>query len=368
MISQVLLKTNLIKATSRVLLWHLRYLIRQRVSALACGFYITSKCNFACRFCNIWRINPAFQFEFDKAKKVVKELGGLKLIYLSFSGGEPLLVPYIFDLLSLAKDSGVLYTHLVSNGFLMDQERAKEIRNSRLSEVSFSLDGDENEHDTNRGVRGAFKGVLSAIDLVKRYSPGTDIVVNTILDPRNPGAVLTPLSIAKRMGVRIKVQPLNTHPCFGEQVSHQSEAGVLNEYQRKELISVVKILRHSPIVINSKPFLDNYLAFLFCHSRMVLSNKKCIFGYHHFEIFNNRVFPCLEGLEWKGGFSCDEQENGLKGIFSSREYNKTVEGLRGCHNCLNNFYVCYYEPRLNFPIWNFIKSRFNCLKADYAKK
>jgi sulfatase maturation enzyme AslB (radical SAM superfamily) len=368
MISQILLKTNLIKACSRVFLWHLRYLIKHRVSALACGFYITSKCNFACRFCNIWRINPAFQFEFDKSEKIIKELGEMKLIYLSFSGGEPLLVPYIFDLLSLAKNSGILYTHLVSNGFLMDKTKAKEIRNSRLSEISFSLDGNENEHDANRGVKGAFKGVLSAIDLVIRHSPDTNIVLNTIIDPRNPGAVLVPLSIANRMRIKMKVQPLNMHPSFGGQINHQGGMGVLNHEQRKKLMGIIKILKHSPTVINSKAFLDNYSSFLFCNSRTVLTNKKCIFGYHHLEIFNNRIFPCLEGLGWERGFLCEGQGNGINGIFSSREYNKTVEGLKGCRNCSNNFYVCYYEPRLNFPIWNFIKTRSKCLKVDYAKE
>lgn len=359
MISQIVFKTNLIKTAYRVFSWHSRYLLRQRVSPLACGIYITSRCNFSCHFCNIRKINPAFQLGFTQAKKIVAELGKQKLIYISFGGGEPLLVPYIFDLVSLAKESGILYTHLVSNGFLMDQTKAKEMKRSRLSELSFSLDGNENEHDANRGVKGAFNGVLSAIDLVKRYSPATNIVLNAILNPRNPGAVLVPLDIAKKMGIKIKIQPLSRHPFFGEDMSHQRREEVIEEDLRQEIVKVIAFLKKSRTVINSKPFLDNYISFLFRPSKMILAHQRCIFGYHHVEIFNNRLFPCLEGLGWKGGFSCEELERGLRGIFSSPQYNKTVDNLKGCRNCLNNFYVCYYEPRLNFPIWNFLKARLN---------
>lgn len=360
MVKDIIFQRNFFRFIFRIFLWHFRYATTRGVWPLACGFYITSKCNFQCEFCNIWKIKPAFQMSEACAQRMVKELGKMGLLYLSFSGGEPLLVPYLFDLLTYAKESSIIYTHIVSNGYLMDERRAKKLAEANVSEISFSLDGEENVHDKNRGVSGAFGKVIEAIDCVRTYAPKTKIVLNTILDPIHPENAISAVKRAGRLRVKIKVQPENEHPDFGISGCFVKSRRPLQTNEKQNLFEAINLIQSSPYVVNSKAFLENYKTFMFCPGELIFAKDDCIFGYHHIEFFANQIFPCLEGLNWKEGF--DISRGSVKEILTSPPYRKKLEQLRRCSHCQKNYYVCYYEPRLNFPMWNLIKSRLRMPK------
>ncbi len=345
----------------RMARWHGQYVVSRQARPLACGYYLTNRCNFRCAFCNIWRHRPPFTVPEEKAKDTIRQLGDLGLVYFSISGGEPLLVPYVFDLLAHARACGVLYTHLVSNGFLMDEARARELDRSKLSEVSFSLDGPPDTHDTVRGQQHAYAHVLQAVENVKRYAPNTAIVINTILDPHQPEHALHSVATAKGLGVAIKVQPLNAHPNLNPDAPEPPRPRELNRQERDAFLAVIKTLRQARNVVSSHAFLDNYAAYMLDRKRLAFTHSPCIYGYHHVEFFNNQLFPCLEGLDWHDGF--DPYERPLEALFASPEYRQTLERLRGCQGCLRNYYVCYYEPRLSFPIWNLVGSRIRSPRA-----
>lgn len=355
MIKDIIFQRDFFRLAYRVFLWHLRCSLGRNVSPLACGCYITTKCNFQCEFCNIWRIRPSFQLPMAEARKLIKELGEMGLVYFSFSGGEPFLVSYLFDLLAYAKEAGILYTHVVSNGYLLDNSKARELADADVSEISFSLDGDEKVHDKNRGVNGAFKKVIEAVDLVKTHAPKTKIVLNAILDPSYPENAIFAVKVAERLRVKIKVQPLNEHPSFGVQDYAVKTRRSLQADEKKKLLEAIDLIQKSAHVVNSKPFLENFKAFMFSPEKLIFAEDDCLFGYHHIEVFANQVFPCLEGLNWEDGV--DIALKSIEGILTSDSYHKKLQQLKKCSRCRNNYYICYYEPRLNFPVWNLIKSR-----------
>ena len=354
MIKDIVCKSNIPKFLQGVGQWHVRYLVKQKAFPLACSFYITSRCNFKCTFCNIWRMSPSFQIAKDKAFEIIRDLGRNNLVYLSFSGGEPLLVPYIFDLLSSAKQFGIAYTHLVSNGYLMDKSAAKLLKDSKLSEISFSLDGNECRHDEIRCKAGAFERVIGAIDNVKTYSPKTDIVINTIFDVQNPKDTISAIKIAEKLKVKIKIQPLNEHPYLNKKNYVSMEKTSINSDYIQYVLGLLESFQKSPTVVNSYAFIENYKHFLNNPNKVRLANSNCLFGYHHVEIFNNKVFPCLEGLNWTDGF--DLNGHNILDILKTDQYKEKLNLLKKCTGCKKNYYVCYYEPRLNFPITNLLSS------------
>ena len=80
-----------------------------------------------------------------------------------FSGGEVLLVPYVFKLVSFARERG-MSTWLCTNGELVDEAMAQRIADSGIAGVSVSLDGaSAGAHDGLRGATGAFDKALRAI-------------------------------------------------------------------------------------------------------------------------------------------------------------------------------------------------------------
>ncbi len=354
MVRTVLTRMPLLPFASRVIKWHLRHIVSGTASPLACGLYISSACNLRCSFCNIRRCDPPYTVTKERARRLVKELGALKTVYFSISGGEPLLVPYVFDLLEYAKSAGILYTHVVSNGLLMDAERARAMAKAAVSEISFSLDGPEPFHDAARGVAGSYRRVLSAVAHARSHAPGTRVVLNTILDPAAPDNALHAVGVARELGVQIKVQPRNDHPPLGGANSAPQGRHTFSPEERKALEAAVAALIRAPHVVNSRPFLKNYLAFLFHPNRLMLAKSDCILGHHHVENFADRLFPCLEGMGWTNGFEWGERP--LSETFRSAEYVQKLRELRGCTGCQRSYYVCYYEPRLNFPLWNLVRS------------
>ena len=308
MLKQILKNGRSLSLAGRVLRWHLDYLIRRRARPLACGFYITSRCNFRCEFCNIWRIEPPFEAGEGEAKELVASLGKLKLVYFSVSGGEPLLVPYLFRLMAFAKQNGVIYTHFVSNGYLLDDATAKQIRLADVSEVSFSLDADAQNHDRRRKVEGAYAGVVAAVERLKLYAPRTQVVLNAIFDPLFPEGALQAVKAAEAMRVEIKVQPVNRHPDFaGGRPAIEGRRSFSDE-EKERINAALNVLLKRRSVVNSRAFLENYRAFLFAPEKLLFSREKCIFGYHHIEFFSHQAFPCLEGMGWQGGFVVKDTE------------------------------------------------------------
>lgn len=334
----------------RAMTWHLRYLLTKKPSPLVCGLYITNRCNFRCEFCNIWRKKTGKTLSLDKAKAIVDNLSDIGCFYFSISGGEPLLFNEIFDLLQHARKSRIKYLHLVTNGYLLDANKAVQFGKIGIDEISISIDGSESFHDHNRGVHGAYAKALAAVENLKKHAPRVKIVLNAIFSPETPSECLHIVELAHKFNVYAKVQPLNQHPLFNKEdhniVSRQ-------RISPSEVKNTVIKLRKEACIVNSGAFLDNIYNFFCDRKRLIFTNSPCFFGYHHIEILEDgRVFPCLEGLNWENGF---ELNGKLRDLIDSREYGHILNGLKQCTGCQRNYYICYYESRIAFPIQNFMK-------------
>jgi len=240
----------------RYLKWNLKYFFLGRPSPLSCGIYITNKCNFHCDFCTLWRKQTILTLPLEKAKQIVDALNKLGCFYCSITGGEPLLVNYIFDFLKYVKKSKIRYLHMVTNGYALDKERALQLNQIGLDEISISLDGDEEMHDNHRKTKGAYRQAIEAIENIKKFAPNVSIVLNTILFPENLEQVLNVIKIANDFDVYMKVQPLNRHPLFTS-VSIENIQTYAPAKQEKSLKKIIDILCRERCIVNSPAFLTN---------------------------------------------------------------------------------------------------------------
>lgn len=126
-------------------------------------WYITKKCNLLCRHCFIdGGLNPEPEFSTHDATKVIDALGQMKVLYLSFSGGEPFMRSDIFELAGYAADYG-MRVDIATNGTLINRKLAKRIAGSKIFQVQVSIDGTEAVHDSFRGKKGAFSKSAEAV-------------------------------------------------------------------------------------------------------------------------------------------------------------------------------------------------------------
>lgn len=317
---------------------------------LACGCYLTTRCNLACDFCNLHRFPGAPTLERSEALRLARTLGTMRCAYFSLSGGEPLLVPYAEETLAAAKEAGVLYTHMVSNGLLLDENRARALRDSRLDEVSISIDGAPSFHDRVRGREGTHSAAVAAIRAMRRFAPKTTVVVNTVVMPQEPEQALKVLALVEELKVAMKIQPRNFHPVFGCIRAAENVGRV----QEVKIRRVMEALASSPRVINSRAFLRSASEFLATGATATLEGRPCQLGYHHLEVWpDGTVFPCLEGMGWTSAFKLRD----WPGVMFGSDYREAVKNLSTCARCRSTCYVCYFESRLSFPIGNFLRFR-----------
>lgn len=125
--------------------------------------HLTNRCNLRCIHCYMdsgKAINDELTYE-EWAALIGYVASRVKRPYLSISGGEPLLVPYVCDLISHARSSGFDEVGLITNGMLLSRETVRKLEDSGLTNIAVSLDGaTEAVNDLVRG-RGVFARVVA---------------------------------------------------------------------------------------------------------------------------------------------------------------------------------------------------------------
>ena len=123
---------------------------------------VTSRCNLACSHCYAACHGPQKELTTDQALAVIDDLAAFKVPVILFSGGEPFAREDIFTLAAHAVQKGVRVV-FSTNGTLIDDARADEIKKIGVSYVGISIDGTEQVHDTFRRHPGAYRLSLAAI-------------------------------------------------------------------------------------------------------------------------------------------------------------------------------------------------------------
>ena len=123
---------------------------------------VTRSCNLSCIHCYSNSENKIYQGELttNESKSLIDDLSSFKIPALLLSGGEPLLRKDIFELIDYAKRIGLRIT-LSTNGTLITEAIAQQIKSASVDYVGISLDGIGEVNDRFRGIAGAFKRAIS---------------------------------------------------------------------------------------------------------------------------------------------------------------------------------------------------------------
>lgn len=90
-------------------------------------------------------------------------------VFIHLIGGEALLREDLMEIITYIKKSG-FNTSITTNGYCIDEAMAKRIIASGLTGIFLSLDGFKEEtHDYLRGVKGSYRRVMQAIELLDKH-------------------------------------------------------------------------------------------------------------------------------------------------------------------------------------------------------
>ena len=125
---------------------------------------ITSNCNENCEFC--YRIICNKENTYEQNKRILDILINLKIDRITWSGGESLLYPNLFDLMKEAHENNI-QNNIITNGKVLTPTVVDEIE-EYTDYITFSLDALNEEINTGLG-RGKNHGkhVIELLEYLK---------------------------------------------------------------------------------------------------------------------------------------------------------------------------------------------------------
>ncbi len=168
----------------------------------------TNKCNYRCRHCyNNSGKGIENELNDEELEDVVRQAVDLRPISMCFCGGEPTLRKNYLDLIKIGVSKGS-EVNMVSNGSNFNLDILKEIKASGLGTLQISLDGANSmQHDTLRGVPGAFEKAIESIKNAKN----ANLRVMTALTPNkmNINSIDQYVKLCFDLGVdEVRIMPL----------------------------------------------------------------------------------------------------------------------------------------------------------------
>lgn len=123
-----------------------------------------SRCNCRCMMCDIWKIRQIREITAADLEPHVASLRKLKVKWIVFSGGEPLMHSDLASLARMCRAEGMRVTILTA-GLLLERNAA--MLAASVDDVIVSIDGPLAIHDLIRGVPGAFRRLQRGIQALR---------------------------------------------------------------------------------------------------------------------------------------------------------------------------------------------------------
>lgn len=158
---------------------------------------VSYQCNMRCEHCFVHKNTD--RLDVKTMLQTIRNLSekGLFVVYYTF--GEPTLAPLWLPLVRQVRKLGLVQI-LMSNGYTIDDAMAEAIQEAGVSRVMISIDHIlPEEHDKNRGVPGAHRRALAAIETLKKHC--VPVGIATTITPRNVDVISHIYHLAESCGV-----------------------------------------------------------------------------------------------------------------------------------------------------------------------
>jgi radical SAM protein with 4Fe4S-binding SPASM domain len=151
---------------------------------------VTRRCNLACAYCgssclpNATRDEMSIGQWIDCLRQIAADFDASKIM-VAVTGGEPLLKEHVDDLFAELHRLGFHYG-MVTNGFFLDEQRARGMIDAGIGSISISMDAPGEVNDRLRG-KGASQKVAQAVAALQQVGfKGKLEIISTITKPAVP--------------------------------------------------------------------------------------------------------------------------------------------------------------------------------------
>jgi MoaA/NifB/PqqE/SkfB family radical SAM enzyme len=163
---------------------------------------ITARCQADCYHCSAARHRYKFRPELttDQWKSVLRQIEDVGIVNIVFTGGEPLLRPDIYELISFVRkdeSNAMMFT----NGMLLTEENVKKLVDAGLFSLNVSIDSpDPKAHDELRKVHRCFERATEGARRAREA--GLIVGISTYATPERlrTGQIMEMIRLAKDVG------------------------------------------------------------------------------------------------------------------------------------------------------------------------
>lgn len=324
---------------------------------------LTYSCNLRCKMCNIRNLKVDFEITSGDVMRLIDEAVEWGVPEVLFLGGEPFLHKDIIRFVMYAGNKG-LSTTIVTNGTLIDERLAEIIVDSPLTQLVISLDGaTEKTHDWLREMKGVYKKVINAIEMVDKYKKRKQknrfdpplIIIPTTLMNANLNEMWSYVVLGNKLPVSaVGFQPVlidNTNLCFSDINSPmwipKSRLKVMDKMINKIIKYKKQRKNFQPVIGNSFLHLESIKKYF--RGNLSQEEIKCYIGY-------TRVVISPDGdtsLCGRGIGNINHQS--MKDIWNSELAMKERFRIRNCTRPCLQFCTIRPESELGTAFDTFIK-------------
>lgn len=307
---------------------------------LFCIFRVTSRCNFTCKMCSVWRHgNKKHELSLAEVEKLGKILKKLNISIIALGGGEPLMREDLVEIVKiLNKDFTV---RMQTNSVLATESKVKALAKAGLKGVTVSLDTlNPQKQDRICNSKGVWYKIIETMSLFSQILPkrGSLLISNAVASKLNIGELPRLATFVNKLGYSAMFLPIilsasekhdYTFRDYAPNLAFSKEDHPLIDSIYGELTE----MKHKGVdIANSFPFLRESASFL---KKNFHWNCDAAGLYFHVDS-DGSFLPCTEITKTSSFF-----DEGFVDKFNSKEFKKIVrEKIKSCPGCLQ---ACQFE-------------------------
>ena len=168
---------------------------------------ITYRCNERCEHCYLDHDDKG-ELSLAEIKDLLNQLAEAGVMFLTISGGEPLLRRDFFDIVTHAR-SLLFGVKIKSNAVMIREKEAQRLKNLGVEQVQISVYSHRPEvHDGITKLPGSLKRSIAAIRFLK--AQGLKVIVANVLMRQNMDHYSAVHELARELGAKYTLDPTIT--------------------------------------------------------------------------------------------------------------------------------------------------------------
>ncbi|MGA3187697.1 MAG: radical SAM protein [Bryobacteraceae bacterium] len=161
--------------------------------------YPHSRCNCRCVMCDIWKTDSTQEITAADLERHAADIARLRVQWVVFSGGEPLMHSDLFRLCRLLRAQNIRTT-LLSTGLLLRRYAAQIV--DHIDDVIVSLDGPPAIHDAIRRVPRAFALLADGVAALLERNPALPVAARSTVQSLNCEHLRSTVEAARNLALR----------------------------------------------------------------------------------------------------------------------------------------------------------------------